>query len=91
MLLQAILYYLDSDYNVYFKRMITGAAALLGLCAPIRSQIVGVQGCYGSTGDYISYKGNVPAQYQISTDQFDILFQVYSLYYYNEYKNTFPR
>lgn len=85
-------YYLDSDYNVYFKRMITKVRQHVKAYAPsIRSQIVGVQGCYGSTGDYISYKGNVPAQYQISTDQFDSLFQVYSLYYYNEYKNTAPQ
>ena len=50
-------YYLDSDYNVYFKRMITKVRQHVKAYAPsIRSQIVGVQGCYGSTGDYIFIK-----------------------------------
>lgn len=85
-------YYLDSEYNVYFKRMITKVRQHLKTFTPfVRNQIIGVQGCFGSTGDYICYKGNVPAQYQITDDQFDSLFQVYSLYYYNEYKNTTPK
>jgi hypothetical protein len=55
-----------------------------------RNLIIGIQGCYGSTGDPIAYKGAVPPQYQISSTQFDSLFKVYSLYYYNQYQALMP-
>ncbi|MBS1745838.1 MAG: T9SS type A sorting domain-containing protein [Bacteroidetes bacterium] len=85
-------YYLDSNYNFYFKRMISQVRQHLNtLDAYTRSKIIGVQACFGSTGDQIAYKGNVPKKYAISDAQFDSLFKVYSLYYYNEYKNTKPK
>lgn len=85
-------YYLDSDYNVYFKRMITKVREHVQAYQPaIRNKIIGVQACFGSTGDQIAYKGNVAKQYEITDAQFDSLFKVYSLYYYNEYKNLVPK
>jgi len=85
-------YYLDADYNIYFKRMITKVREHLGtLPASSRNNIVAVQACFGSTGDQICYKGNVAPQYAITDAQFDSLFKVYSLYYYNEYKNLTPK
>ncbi|MEP6683130.1 MAG: T9SS type A sorting domain-containing protein [Parafilimonas sp.] len=85
-------YYMDEDYNFYFKRMITTVRQHVeSMDASIRNKIIGVQACFGSTGDQIAYKGDVASQYAISTDQFDSLFKVYSLYYYNEYKNLSPQ
>lgn len=85
-------YYLSSLYNFYFKRMITKVRLHVESLSPsIRNKVVAVQGCFGSTGDYISYKGTVAPQYDISTTLFDSLYRVYSAYYYNEYKNTNPK
>jgi hypothetical protein len=84
-------YYLDSDYNYYFKRMIVNVRQhIQSYPSSVRNLIIGIQGCYGSTGDPISYKGLVPDKYQISTSQFDSLFKVYSLFYYNQYQNVNP-
>lgn len=84
-------YYLDENYNFYFKRMIsTVRAHVESLSSPLRNNIIGVQACFGSTGDPIDYKGNVAKQYAITTAQFDSLFKVYSLCYYNEYKDVVP-
>jgi hypothetical protein len=84
-------YYLDTNYNNYFKRMIdTVNLHIQSYPSSTRNLIIGIQGCYGSTGDPISYKGIVPLQYQISSAQFDSLFKVYSLYYYNDYRSTTP-
>jgi hypothetical protein len=84
-------YYLDSNYNSCFKRMITNVNQhIQNYPSSIRNLIIGIQGCYGSTGDQIAYKGTVPAQYQISSAQFDSLFKVYSLCYYNQYQALTP-
>jgi hypothetical protein len=84
-------YYLDSNYNNYFKRMIMNVRQHIQSYPPsTRNLIIGMQGCYGSTGDQIAYKGIVAPQYQISSTQFDSLFKVYSLYYYNQYKDFTP-
>jgi hypothetical protein len=84
-------YYLDSNYNNYFKRMISNVKQhIQSYPSATRNLIIGIQGCYGSTGDQIAYKGNVPAKYAISSTQFDSLFKVYSLYYYNQYKDLTP-
>ncbi len=84
-------YYLDSNYNNYFKRMIDSVCRhIQNYPSSTRNLVTGIQGCFGSTGDPITYKGIVPAQYQISPAQFDSLFRVYSAYYYNEYKNLIP-
>jgi hypothetical protein len=84
-------YYLDSNYNNYFKRMITNVSLhIQSYTSSTRNLIIGIQGCYGSTGDPIAYKGAVPPQYQISLAQFDSLFKVYSLYYYNQYQALTP-
>jgi hypothetical protein len=85
-------YYLDDDYNVYFKRMVTTVRQhIQTLSSSVRSKIIGIQACFGSTGDQIAYKGTVPDKYAITTEQFDSLFKVYSTYYYNEYKNLTPK
>lgn len=84
-------YYLNADYNFYFKRMITKVREhVQTLPTSVRNKILAVQACFGNTGDQITYKGNVPVKYAISDEQFDSLFKVYSLYYYNEYKNLTP-
>src|SRR5919197_3183565 len=57
----------------------------------VRNKIIGVQGCFGSTGDYISYKGEVDQQYYLSSADFYMLFQEFTQYYYDEYKNTVPK
>ena len=85
-------YYADPDYKFYFKRMITAVRQHVQSYAPsIRNYIIGVQGCYGSTGDYISYKGTVPTQYELTTAEFFELFKEFSLHYYNEYASTNPK
>lgn len=85
-------YYLDPDYNFYFKRMITKVREHVETFeSSVRTNIIGVQACFGSTGDQISYKGNVAKQYEITGAQFDSLFKVYSLCYYDEYKNLRPK
>jgi hypothetical protein len=80
-------YYADTAYKRYFKRMIsTVCQHVKTLPANVRSQIIAVQACFGSTGDYISYKGNVAAQYQLTNDQFFSLFKEFSQYYYDQYR-----
>lgn len=84
-------YYADPEYKMYFKRMITAVSNhVKSLPASIRNRILAVQGCYGSTGDYISYKGTVDAQYNLTSDDFLALFEEFSQYYYDEYKKTNP-
>ncbi|HRH47805.1 MAG TPA: T9SS type A sorting domain-containing protein [Panacibacter sp.] len=85
-------YYLDPDYGVYFKRMVTKVRQHVEAFAPnIRNKIIAVQACFGNTGDYIGYKGDVATQYAITNNQFDSLFYDFSKYFYNEYKNTNPK
>ncbi|CAN5233648.1 hypothetical protein BH11BAC6_BH11BAC6_15570 [soil metagenome] len=85
-------YFADPLYKSLFQRMIQKVHAHIEtLPANVRNNIVGVQGCYGSTGDYISYKGTVPDQYYLDGNQFFALFQEFSQYYYDEYKNTNPK
>jgi hypothetical protein len=85
-------YYADPDYKSYFKKMISKVHQHIeSLPASVRNGIVGVQGCFGSTGDYISYKGNVADKYYLSGTDFYGLFQEFTQYYYDEYKNTSPR
>ena len=85
-------YYMDADYKSFFKRMITKVHEHIEtLPANVRTNIIGVQPCFGSTGDYISYKGEVAAQYALSDAQFYQLFQEFTLYYWDEYKFTSPK
>ena len=85
-------YYADADYKFYFKRMIQKVHSHVETLSPsVRNLVIGVQGCYGSTGDYISYAGNVPAQYALDGKQFLELYKEFSQYYYDEYKNTSPK
>src|SRR6266487_2744341 len=85
-------FYSDPVYKTYFKRMITTVRQHIeSLPNSVRKQIVGVQACFGNTGDYIGYKGTVALQYQISNTGFQALFKEFSQYYYDEYKNTNPR
>ncbi|MEO8117315.1 MAG: beta-galactosidase, partial [Bacteroidota bacterium] len=84
-------YYMDTKYRNYFKEMVTRVRAHVdSLPWAIRQWIIGVQPCFGSTGDPISYKGYVDPQYQLTTQQFFTLFKEFSLDYYNAYKNTDP-
>ncbi len=84
-------YYLDMNYRNYFKEMVTRVKQHVdSLPWSVRQWIIGVQPCFGSTGDYISYKGYVAPEYQITSQQFFTLFKEFSLDYYNEYKNTDP-
>ncbi len=84
-------YYLDSNYNYYFKRMISVVSQhIQNYPSSTRNLIISIQGCFGSTGDAIAYKGIVPSKYQITLNQFDSLFKVYSLYYYSQYQNLTP-
>jgi hypothetical protein len=85
-------YYMDADYKLFFKRMIsTVHQHVESLPDTMRNKIISVEACLGSTGDYISYKGNVEPQYQISGPQFFDLYKEFTLYYYNEYLNTNPK
>lgn len=85
-------YYADPEYKFFFKRMIQKVHSHIETLAPaVRNGIIGVQACFGSTGDYIGYKGNVAAQYQLDSKQFLSLFQEFSQYYYDEYKATSPK
>jgi hypothetical protein len=84
-------YYIDTAYRRYFKRMIsTVCQHVKTLPANVRKQIIAVQACFGSTGDYISYKGNVAPQYSLSDDQFFSLFKEFTQYYYDQYKLNNP-
>lgn len=85
-------YYLNANYRSYFKEMVIQVKAHIdSLPWNIRQWIIGVQPCFGSTGDPISYKGYVDPQYQLTVQQFNTLFKEFSLDYYNEYKNTDPK
>jgi hypothetical protein len=85
-------YYSDSGYKFFFKRMIaTVRQHIETLPDFVRRQLISVQGCYGSTGDYIGYKGTVDPQYQITATGFFNLFKEFSQYYYDEYKSTSPK
>lgn len=85
-------YYADPDYKRFFKRMIEKVSEHVDKMEPnIRNYIIGVQACFGSTGDYISYKGNVDQKYYLSSYQFYELFTEFTMYYFNAYKNTNPK
>ncbi|WP_158638351.1 T9SS type A sorting domain-containing protein [Panacibacter ginsenosidivorans] len=85
-------YYANNRYKNLFKRMITTVHQHIEtLPYPVRKFIIGVQGCFGSTGDYIGYKGTVDSQYALTDEQFFGLFTEFSQYYYNEYVNTDPK
>jgi len=85
-------YYLDENYRNYFKNMITRVRLHMdSLPWNVREWIIGVQACFGSTGDAISYKGFVDPQYQLSSQQFNTLFKEFSLAYYNAYITTDPK
>ncbi len=85
-------YFADADYKFYFKRMIAKVQEHVEtLSASVRAGIIGVQGCFGSTGDYIGYKGEVPNQYYLSGYDFYDLFKEFTQYYYDEYKDTRPK
>ncbi len=86
-------YYADQDYKYYFKKMIAIVHQHVEtLPATMRNKIIGVQGCFGSTGDFISYSdGIVPSQYELTHKDFSDLFREFSQYYYDEYKNTNPK
>lgn len=85
-------YYANENYKYFFKRMITKVREHVEtLPSSVRNNIVGVQACFGSTGDYISYKGTVDSEYALTQNDFFELFKEFSLHYYNEYKNTNPQ
>jgi hypothetical protein len=85
-------YFADQKYKDYFHDMIIKVHQHIEtLPAAIRNQIIAVQGCFGSTGDYISYKGDVDPKYKIGANGFFDLFKEFSTYYYEEYKNTSPK
>lgn len=85
-------YYANKKYKNYFKRMITTVRQHVEtLPYPVRKWIIGVQGCFASTGDYMGYKGAVDPQYELTGEDFYNLFTEFSLYYYNEYLNTNPK
>jgi len=85
-------YYASNKYKNLFKRMITTVRQHVDtLPYAMRKWIIGVQGCFGSTGDYIGYKGAVDQKYNLSAEDFYNLFTEFSLYYYNEYLNTNPK
>jgi PKD-like domain/SprB repeat/Secretion system C-terminal sorting domain len=85
-------YYANKKYKNYFKRMITTVRQHIdSMPYPVRKWIIGVQSCFGSSGDYIGYKGTVDPQYELTGEQFYGLFTEFSLYYYNEYLNTNPK
>ena len=49
-------YYEDPEYKTYFKNMIAKVHEHIeSLPTNVREAIIGVQPCFGSTGDYISY------------------------------------
>ena len=85
-------YYVDPTYKGLYKRMVDSVANhVKNLPDTVRKWVIGVQGCMGSTGDAISYKGTVDAQYYLSTGDFQTLFQEFSLYFYNAYSGTNPK
>lgn len=85
-------YYADDDYKFFFKRMTTKVREHVEtLKSTVRNNIISYQACFGSTGDYISYKGNVDPKYQLTSAQFASLFYEFTTHCYNEYKNTNPK
>jgi hypothetical protein len=86
-------YYADATYKSYLKQMIiTVHQHVETLPASVRNKIIGVQGCFGSTGDYISYDGGeVSSQYDLTQKDFSNLYREFTQYYYDEYKNTNPK
>ncbi|NNV55969.1 T9SS type A sorting domain-containing protein [Limnovirga soli] len=85
-------YYADADYKFYFKRMVSVVRQHLEQQPPnIRKQIIAVQACLGSTGDYIGYKGVVEPEYALNFNDFFELYKEFSLHFYNEYLNTNPK
>lgn len=85
-------YYADPEYKTFFKRMVTKVREHIETLDPeLRNKIIGVQAALGSTGDYISYKGEVDPQYFLTSNDFFALFQEFSLHFYNEYKDTNPK
>src|SRR5437868_6095700 len=86
-------YYADPIYKSYFKKMITAVHQHVEtLPVSVRSKIIGVQGCFASTGDYISYGGaQVASQYALTQNNFSSLYKEFTQYYYDEYKNTNPK
>lgn len=85
-------YYADPTYKMYFERMIyTVRHHLDSLPAFVRNQVIAVQACFGSTGDYISYKGDVDPQYELTSNDFFELFKEFSQYYYDQYKDSNPK
>ena len=85
-------YYMNMNYRTYFSEMIAQVKGHVdSLPWNIRQWIIGVQPCFGSTGDYISYKGIVDPQYDLTAQQFLSLFKEFTLDYYNQYKNTVPK
>lgn len=84
-------FYADPDYKRFFKRMIEKVSEHVQKMEPdVRRYIIGVQACFGSTGDYISYKGNVDQKYFLTSQQFYDLFTQFTSYYYDAYKNSNP-
>ncbi len=85
-------YYVDTNYRRYFKEMIVRVKEHVdSLPWSIRQWIIGVQPCFGATGDYISYKGLVDPQYALTSQDFYSLFKEFTLAYYDQYKNTNPK
>lgn len=85
-------YYMDTNYRAYFNDMVIRVKDHVdSLPWNIRQWIIGVQPCFGSTGDYISYKGFVDPQYDLTAQQFFFLFKEFTLDYYEQYKNTDPK
>lgn len=85
-------YYQDSLYKYFFKRMIDSVQNRVELLPTyIREKIIAVQTAFGSTGDYISYKGIVEPQYQLNSEQFFELFKEFTTYYYEAYQNSNPK
>jgi len=86
-------FYADPTYKSYLKQMIiTVHHHVETLPVSVRNKIIGVQACFGSTGDYISYGGGqVLPQYNLTQKDFSNLYREFTQYYYDEYKNTNPK
>ncbi|HEY6978815.1 MAG TPA: beta-galactosidase, partial [Chitinophagaceae bacterium] len=86
-------YYADSIYKSYFKKMIIAVHQHLEtLPSSVRSRIIGVQCCFGSTDEFISYPaGVVPLRFVLTQKQFSDLFKEFTQYYFDEYKKANPK
>ncbi|HSH19224.1 MAG TPA: hypothetical protein VLA03_02150, partial [Draconibacterium sp.] len=63
-------YYFDEDYTVFYHRMIAKFGEyVLGLPDNLKERILFIQCTEGSTGDGGYYKGDPPAQYAISREE----------------------